>query len=66
MKDLIIGATTKYVKHQLFNYVESIKRCGFTGDKIMVVYDTDDDTIKYLKSEGKYLKENGTYPYHID
>lgn len=52
MKDLIIGATTKYVKHQLFNYVESIKRCGFTGDKIMVVYDTDDDTIKYLKSEG--------------
>ena len=35
-KDLIISATTRYTKDQLYNYVESINRCGFTGDKIMV------------------------------
>ena len=55
MKDLIIAATTRYTKEQLYNYVESINRCGFSGDKIMVVYDVDDDTIKevYRKVAGK-------------
>jgi len=50
MKDLIIAATTRYTKEQLYNYVESINRCGFSGDKIMVVYDVDDDTIDFLKN----------------
>ena len=48
MKDLIIAGTTKYTKDQLYNYVESINRCGFDGDKIMVVYEVDDDTIDFL------------------
>ena len=52
MKDLIISATTRYTKDQLYNYVESINRCGFTGDKIMVVYDINDETIDYLKENG--------------
>lgn len=52
MKDLIISATTKYGKPQLWNYVESIDRCGFEGDKIMVVYEIDQPTIDYLKLKG--------------
>ena len=52
MKDLIISATTKYGKPQLWNYVESIDRCGFNGDKIMVVYEIDRNTIDYLKMRG--------------
>ena len=49
MKDLIIAGTTKYTKDQLYNYVESINRCGFDGDKIMVVYEVDDDTIDFCQ-----------------
>ena len=56
MKDLIIAATTRYTKEQLYNYVESINRCGFSGDKIMVVYDVDDDTIDFLKNNMPYPK----------
>ena len=52
MKDLIISATTRYTKDQLYNYVESINRCGFTGDKIMVVYEIDSETVDYLKENG--------------
>jgi hypothetical protein len=52
MKDLLISATTKYTKEQLYNYVESINQCGFTGDKIMVVYDINEPTISYLKENG--------------
>jgi hypothetical protein len=52
MKDLIISATTRYGKNELHNYVESIDRCGFNGDKIMVVYEINQETIDYLKSKG--------------
>jgi hypothetical protein len=55
MKDLIISATTKYGKEQLWNYVESIDKSGFEGDKIMVVYEIDKPTIDYLKSKGWQL-----------
>ena len=51
-KDLIISAFTRYNKKHLHNYIESINRCGFVGDKIMVVYETDDETVNYLKSNG--------------
>jgi len=52
MKDLIISAFTRYQKTHLKNYIESIERCGFQGDKIMIVYDIDSDTVDYLKSYG--------------
>lgn len=52
MKDLIISATTKYTKNELHNYVESINRCGFRGDKIMVVYNTTEETVNWLKQNG--------------
>lgn len=52
MKDLIISATTNYTKKELNNYIKSIDSCGFKGDKIMVVYNTDQDTIDFLKEYG--------------
>lgn len=52
IKDLIISATTRYTHKELNNYIESIKYSGFNGDKIMVVYDVSEDTIRYLKQNG--------------
>lgn len=52
MKDLIISASTKYTKSELFLYVDSINKCGFNGDKIMVVYDVTKETIDWLKENG--------------
>ena len=52
-KDLIISvATTRYTKDQLYNYVESINRWVYYSDKIMVIYDVNDETIDYLKDNG--------------
>jgi hypothetical protein len=52
MKDLIISASTKYTKKELHNYVHSINECGFKGDKIMVAYDINNETVKWLKDFG--------------
>lgn len=52
MKDLLIAATTRYTRKELYNYVESINQCGFSGDKVMIVYDVTQDTINYLKENG--------------
>jgi hypothetical protein len=57
-KDVIISAFTRYKKPHLQNYIESIKRCEFQGDKIMIVYDIDSDTIEYLKSNGWELYQS--------
>lgn len=52
MKDLIISASTRYTKKELRNYIESINQSGFTGDKIMVVYDITSETVNWLKENG--------------
>ena len=66
MKDLIISAVTKYTAKELYNYVESINRCGFSGDKIMVVYDVTDETIDYLKDNGwELFKANSEGHIHM-
>lgn len=52
MKDLLISASTKYTKKELHNYVHSINECGFKGDKIMVAYDINNETVKWLKDFG--------------
>jgi hypothetical protein len=43
-KDLIIGAFTNYNYNQLKPWVESIDDCGFTGDKVMVVGNSSQET----------------------
>lgn len=52
MKDLIISASTRYTKKELHNYVKSINKSGFDGDKIMVVFDITPETVSWLKENG--------------
>ena len=33
-KDLIIGAVANYTKDKIVEYVQSINKCGFTGDRL--------------------------------
>lgn len=52
MKDLIISAIANYTSDKIENYINSINKCGFSGDKIMVVYNISDSTINYLQENG--------------
>jgi len=52
MKDLIISAIANYSVDKIKNYINSINRCGFAGDKIMIAYSVSNETIDYLKSNG--------------
>lgn len=52
MKDVIVGAITKYTPQDIKPWVESINRCGFEGGRVMLVYRVPQETIDYLKSEG--------------
>lgn len=48
MKDLIIGSITNYTFEDIRNWVVSLERSGFTGHKLMMVYDVDNDVVKEL------------------
>ena len=48
-KDLLVGCITKYTKSDIEPWVESINRSGYTGSKMMLVYDVSQDVINYLK-----------------
>jgi hypothetical protein len=47
-KNLIIGGFTNYNYNQLKPWVESIDECGFTGDKVLAVGNTTEETIREL------------------
>jgi len=47
-RDLIIGAYTNYNWDQIKYWANSIDRCGFTGDKAMIVYNSDHVTVQKL------------------
>jgi hypothetical protein len=49
-KDLIIGAYTNYNWDQIKFWANSIDKCGFTGDKAVLVYNSDITTVDKLKS----------------
>lgn len=52
-KDLVIGFITDYTDYNKIKpYVNSLNRCGFTGDKIMVVYNIGYGIVKKLQEEG--------------
>ena len=42
-KDLLVGCITKYTKSDIEPWVESIQRSGYTGGKMMLVYDVSQD-----------------------
>ena len=37
-KDLVIGGIGGYEFHQIQNWVNSLNKSGFTGDKILISY----------------------------
>jgi len=47
-KDLIIGCYTGYDWNKIKFWVNSIEKSGFTGDKAMIVYNSDYDTVQKL------------------
>ena len=55
---IILGCITKYKPEDIKPYVESIKQSGYSGKKIMMVYDVPQETIDYLKSKGWELYGN--------
>lgn len=47
-KDLIVGCYTNYSWDKIKFWVNSIDQCGFTGDKMMVIYNSDIEPIHEL------------------
>ena len=47
--DVVISSITKFYPKDIEPWVESLNRCGFTGKRMMVVYDVPQETIEYLK-----------------
>lgn len=48
MTDIIIGSYTNYNWDQIKTWVKSIDQSGFTGDKAMIVFNSDYDTVQML------------------
>jgi hypothetical protein len=51
-RDLIISAYTNYDWNKIKYWANSIDRCGFTGDKAMIVYNSDQNTVQRLVDLG--------------
>ena len=49
MKDLVIGAIGDYQFNQIQNWVHSLNKCGFEGDKILISYNSNKALIKELR-----------------
>lgn len=47
-RDLIIGAFTNYDWPKIKYWANSIDKCGFTGDKAVIVYNCDNNTVQRL------------------
>jgi hypothetical protein len=58
MKYTIVGCITKYGVEQIKPFVESIERSGFSGEKLMLVYDVTQDTLDYLNDKGWILVQS--------
>jgi len=64
-KDLVISAIANYGPDKIKNYVNSLNRCGFSGDKIMIAYNVSTETVEYLQSNGftVYVSELRGHPH---
>jgi hypothetical protein len=50
MNYTIIGSIDRYDVSDIKPYVESIKKSGFDGEKVMLVYNVSNDVMEYLKN----------------
>lgn len=64
-KDLMVSVIANYGPDKIRNYVSSLNRSGFSGDKIMIVYNVPDETVQYLQSNGfgVYVGELRGHPH---
>lgn len=76
-KDLIIGCSTNYNWDTLKYWVNSINKCGFEGDKVMILMNCDLDTYQRIADSGfkiigfgtddnKNLVYNSDIPVHVE
>lgn len=49
---VIISSSHNYTKTDLYTFVTSLNQSGFLGEKVMIVYECDSLTIKFLKENG--------------
>jgi hypothetical protein len=54
--DAIIGSITNYTIDQIKPWVESLNCSGFDGDRFMVCYNIDYESVDYLKNNNFTLK----------
>ena len=52
MKDVVIGCITNYTFENIKLFVNSIDRSGFSGHKVMIVYNVPFSTVNELKKRG--------------
>jgi len=69
MKDLIIGCSDGYKWDQIKYWINSINKTGFDGEKVLLVFNADNDTIKKVTESGfkivspGQLSDNGDLVY---
>jgi hypothetical protein len=77
MKDLIIGCSHGYNWDNLKLWVKSINASGFNGDKVLIVKDCDEESIKTVEQHGfqviradrsiiKNTKASDVMPIHVE
>ena len=77
MKDIVIGAYTNYDWAKIKYWVNSLNKSGFNGHKMMIVFNSDKETVKKLTDSGFTViafneNENGYYynstkiPIHVE
>lgn len=49
---IVISACDKYTVDKLYNFVNSLNNSGYTGKKIMIVYECNNSTKEYLNNNG--------------
>src|SRR4051812_26174313 len=68
MRDLIIGAYTNYDWNKIKYWANSIDRCGFTGDRAVIVYNSEFDAVRNLANLGfkisAFTKNEVTNSFH--
>lgn len=65
MKYTIVGCITKYGVDDIRPYVESIKQSGFTGEKLMLVYEVSNEVVDYLSVNGWKLIQSEPFEHII-
>lgn len=64
MKYTIVSSLTNYGVEQIRPFIESIKKSGYSGEKLMLVYNVSDDVIKYL-NDNDWLIVKSEQQQHI-